>query len=398
MGGLTGALAGERAGTHAPTPNLPSTRVMRILRPQSAPSPRPRAPAVPRAAGAGGARLRCRVRLADGRVFTGALPAARHRALQLGMLHAATAELVELTPGTRTADGELRLDRRARPEHFLPGGAAGDPGWLAALLAHAQQICDGAYAHRRAGEGGREEAFVGVAPRRAPARQQGRGRRDTVPVGRHRPARPAARAVGVPGRAALPPADRIRRLRRRARLLEARRTAPGDADRRGHRRARGADRAGAPADHPRPRSRRRRQAERRRRPVQGARTRDAARRHDQPQDRTARADRRGRLPAARLPARSARRRSPRPRAAGSARARRASRRSRRPVQADPAAGVLPSGSPASPCHAAAWSAAPSLATTTRTRRAASAWTRRKAGAAMPAAAARAAPSTTSPPS
>ena len=158
MGGLTGALPGERAGTHAPTPNLPSTRVMRILRPQSAPSPRPRAPAVPRAAGAGGARLRCRVRLADGRVFTGALPAARHRALQLGMLHAATAELVELTPGTRSADGELRLDRRARPEHFLPGGAAGDPGWLAALLAHAQQICDGAYAHaarrRRRARGG----------------------------------------------------------------------------------------------------------------------------------------------------------------------------------------------------------------------------------------------------
>ena len=175
MGGLTGALPGERAGTHAPTPNLPATRVMRILRPQSAPSPRPRAPAVPRAAGAGGARLRCRVRLADGRVFAGALPAARHRALQLGMLHAATAELVELTPGTRTADGELRLDRRARPEHFLPGGAAGDPGWLAALLAHAQQICDGAYAHRRAGEGGREEAFVGVAPR---VRQ--RGNKDAV--------------------------------------------------------------------------------------------------------------------------------------------------------------------------------------------------------------------------
>ena len=227
MGGLTGALPGERAGTHAPTPNLPTTRVMRILRPQSAPSPRPRAPAVPRAAGAGGARLRCRVRLADGRVFTGALPAARHRALQLGMLHAATAELVELTPGTRTADGELRLDRRARPEHFLPGGAAGEPGWLAALLAHAQRDLR---RRLRAPARRRRRARGGVRRRRAAraaARQQGRGRRDTVPVGRHRPARPAARAVGVPGRAALPPADRVRRLRRRARLLEARRTAPG---------------------------------------------------------------------------------------------------------------------------------------------------------------------------
>ena len=62
--------------------------------------------------------LRCRVRLADGRVFRGALPAARHRALQLGMLHAQTVGLVELTAGTRSPDGRLRstpAPRRALP-------------------------------------------------------------------------------------------------------------------------------------------------------------------------------------------------------------------------------------------------------------------------------------------
>jgi hypothetical protein len=109
--------------------------------------------------------LRRRVRLADGRVFTGALAPARHRAIQLGMLHAATAELVELTPGTRSADGKLALDRRRRPEHYLPGGAAGRRDWLPSLLTHAEQIVTGAYAAERACAGPREEAFVGVAPR-----------------------------------------------------------------------------------------------------------------------------------------------------------------------------------------------------------------------------------------
>jgi hypothetical protein len=73
-------------------------------------------------------------------------------------------ELVELTPGTRRADGKLALDRRQRPEHYLPGGAAGRRDWLDGLLAHAEQIVTGAYAARRAA-GAREEAFVGVAPR-----------------------------------------------------------------------------------------------------------------------------------------------------------------------------------------------------------------------------------------
>ena len=65
----------------------------------------------------------------------------------------------------------------------------------------------------------REEAFVGVTPRTRP-----RGSKDAVAYTRllwvdvDRP-RAAARAVGVPGGAAVPPADRERRLGRHARLL-----------------------------------------------------------------------------------------------------------------------------------------------------------------------------------
>jgi LAGLIDADG-like domain len=167
------------AGTRQPSPNYPPRRAMRILRPQPEPSPRPHAPAAPTAAGAGGALLRCRLRLANGRVFTGALPAARHRALQLGMLHADTAQLVELTPGTRSPDGKLELDRRARLEHYLPGGAGGSPVWLHALLEHAERIVAGDYAERRFDHQAREEAFVGVAPRVRP-----RGNKDAVPATR----------------------------------------------------------------------------------------------------------------------------------------------------------------------------------------------------------------------
>jgi hypothetical protein len=147
MGSLSAADPGTRAaGSRNSAANHSARSAMRIVRPQPA-------------------GLRCRVRLGDSRVFTGALPPARHRAIQLGMLHADTAELVELTPGTRSADGKLALDRRRRREHYLPGGAAGRRDWLAVLLAHADQIVRGAYAAGRAGVGPREEAFVGVAPR-----------------------------------------------------------------------------------------------------------------------------------------------------------------------------------------------------------------------------------------
>ncbi len=123
--------------------------------PVSAPAPAP-APS----AGAEADLLRCRVRLGDERVFEGSLPAVRHRSLHLGLLHADTRELVELTPGTRYADGHLAVDRRRHVEHYLPGGAAGDPHWLRRLLHHADEILEG-----QAPVATGEEVFVGVAPR-----------------------------------------------------------------------------------------------------------------------------------------------------------------------------------------------------------------------------------------
>ena len=60
------------------------------------------------------AALRCRVTLRDGRPVSGELPAERHRALQLWMLHRETRGLVELTPGTRDVEGRLHVDRRSR--------------------------------------------------------------------------------------------------------------------------------------------------------------------------------------------------------------------------------------------------------------------------------------------
>ncbi|MGH2948252.1 MAG: hypothetical protein ACRDPC_18690 [Solirubrobacteraceae bacterium] len=123
--------------------------------------------------------LRCRVRLADGRTFTGTLPPERHRALQLGMIHADTAELVELTPGVRPPGGKVDIDRRRRPEHYLTGGASGSPGWLCALLEHAERIVAGDYAERRFDDQVREEAFVGVTPR-----VRRRGNKDAVAASR----------------------------------------------------------------------------------------------------------------------------------------------------------------------------------------------------------------------
>ena len=100
--------------------------------------------------------LRCRVRLADGRVFSGSLGPERHRALQLGPLHEHTGGLVELAAGARR-DGRLQITTRRRTDHFLPGGQAGAGDWLGALLALAAQ-------HADAGE----EVFLAPAVRSAP--------------------------------------------------------------------------------------------------------------------------------------------------------------------------------------------------------------------------------------
>jgi hypothetical protein len=141
-------------GVIAATAAAPASRISR----------RPDEPA-DRTLGGAGPRLPCRIRLADGRVFSGRLPAVEHRAIQLGMLHSQSAGLVELTPGTRPLDGRLELGRRARREHFLPGGAAGDRRWMERALEHAQRIIDGRYARRRFDGGPREECLLGVTAR-----------------------------------------------------------------------------------------------------------------------------------------------------------------------------------------------------------------------------------------
>jgi hypothetical protein len=107
--------------------------------------------------------LRCRIRLADGRTFAGPLAPARHRALQLGILHEHTAGLVELAAGARR-DGRLRITTRRRADHFLPGGGAGEHDWLQPLLALAGQHADDG-----------EEVFVAPA-----VRAQARGDKHAV--------------------------------------------------------------------------------------------------------------------------------------------------------------------------------------------------------------------------
>jgi hypothetical protein len=99
--------------------------------------------------------LGCRVRLADGRVFSGLLIPERHRALQLGVLHEQSGGLVELAAGVRR-DGRLQITTRRRPDHFLPGGGGGGGDWLRALL-----VLAGHHAERG------EEVFVAPAVRAA---------------------------------------------------------------------------------------------------------------------------------------------------------------------------------------------------------------------------------------
>jgi len=110
--------------------------------------------------------LRCRIRtLSQGgavRVFDGELPARRHRSIHLGMLHEHTEGFIELTPGTRPPGEKVNVNRRHRPEHFLP---AGEAHWLRRALYHAEQISDGAYARQRFPGGAREEVFLGVTGR-----------------------------------------------------------------------------------------------------------------------------------------------------------------------------------------------------------------------------------------
>jgi hypothetical protein len=80
------------------------------------------------------AQLPTRIRLADGRVFSGALPIERHRRIHLGLLHADSDGYVEIAAGWRPAGGKLRVTTRRDPGHFLPAGRRGAARWLDALL------------------------------------------------------------------------------------------------------------------------------------------------------------------------------------------------------------------------------------------------------------------------
>jgi len=108
-------------------------------------------------------------------MFCGELAPERHRALHLGLLHAESDGLVEITPGTRPPGGGVEINRRHRREHFLPGGGTGQRGWLEDLLEHARRIVAGDYSRARFEGTPREEAFVGATPRTEP-----RGTKDAV--------------------------------------------------------------------------------------------------------------------------------------------------------------------------------------------------------------------------
>ena len=173
-----------RSGRHpGRAPNLATGAPCGSCRPQPG-LPPPLIPGGPHPAGAGGEPLPCRVRLADGRVFTGALPAdapPRAPARDAARRH---------RRARRAHARHARRRRRARarpapprPSTSCPAAPAATPDWLAALLAHAERIVAGAYARARSAAGPREEVFVGVAPRAPAARRQARRRRTPAVCG-----------------------------------------------------------------------------------------------------------------------------------------------------------------------------------------------------------------------
>jgi hypothetical protein len=79
--------------------------------------------------------LLTRIRLADGRVFSGVLPSERHRRIHLGLLHADSDGYVEIAAGRRPPGAKLRITTRSDAGHFLAGGASGADRWFDAILA-----------------------------------------------------------------------------------------------------------------------------------------------------------------------------------------------------------------------------------------------------------------------
>jgi hypothetical protein len=105
------------------------------------------------------------IRLPDGRIVTRRLAPAAQQMFHLAFLHDRTRGYVEVGAGRRGPDGKLQIYTRRMTDHFLRGGASGDPGWATSLLALA-----GRHDPRT------EELFLGVAPRCRP----GGSRRDVL--------------------------------------------------------------------------------------------------------------------------------------------------------------------------------------------------------------------------
>lgn len=82
--------------------------------------------------------LPCRIRLPDGRLYEGELPAWRHRRLHLSLLHDRTDGYVEIGRGRRPPGDKTRWSSRDDEDSFLPGGAVDghEAAWLDRALAH----------------------------------------------------------------------------------------------------------------------------------------------------------------------------------------------------------------------------------------------------------------------
>jgi hypothetical protein len=97
------------------------------------------------------------VRMPDGRIVERHMPPATQRMMHLSLLHARTRGYIELGAGKRV-DGKLQIYTRRQADHFLRGGASGDPEWLTRMLALAA-------VHDQHDD----ELFIGVTPRSQPA-------------------------------------------------------------------------------------------------------------------------------------------------------------------------------------------------------------------------------------
>ena len=264
--------------------------------------------------------LRCRVRLDDGRRSAASCrQSATGRCISDCCTHSRTGW--SSSPPAPDATGRFSIHTRARADHFLPGGGTGAPGWLEALLALAAIHADRG-----------EELFIAPA-----VRSQARGEKHAVAHTRalwvdidqpgqlhhlwallaERPCHLLVESGGG-GAHAYWLLDKP--------LQPPMRTSPRACAR--------PDRARPRADHPPPR--RRCSMAGRTSPTSPAKTKQAhaVERVGERQDRPARADPRGRLPARPLPDRATRRRPPRPDATRHDATTRAQSRAPGSVQAD----------------------------------------------------------------